>query len=213
MVNIMDEKILDKIRIEARNNHIPILLDETMEYILDILKDRKIHSILEIGTAVGYSASCFTKVLQDDGYIDTIEIEEQRVNEARQNILKLGLEDKINVIYADALEALPKLINQNKKYDYIFIDASKGKYLEFFNYALELLSDNGIIIADNVLYKGMVLSEYNGHKHRTAVRKLRSFLEYIQNLEDYISKIENIGDGISITYKKGELINGTKNSK
>ncbi len=207
----MDEIYLDKIRKEARNNHIPILLDETMEYVLDLLKKRQINSVLEIGTAIGYSASCFTKILQPNGYVDTIEIEEQRVNEARDNIEKLGLSEKINVYYGDALDILPTLISKNKKYDFIFIDASKGKYLEFFNFALELLNDNGIIIADNVLYKGMVLSDYNGHKHRTAVTKLRKFIEYIQNIVGMTSEIIDIGDGISITYKrKEEELNGTK---
>ena len=106
---------------------------------------------------------------------------------------------------------LPKLVEENKKYDFIFIDASKGKYLEFFEYSLELLNDNGIIIADNVLYKGMVLSDYNGHKHRTAVNKLRQFLKYIQNLDGFKSDVIDIGDGISITRKEKEELNGTKN--
>lgn len=206
----MDEQYLNELRINARNNHIPILLDNTMEYILKLLKNRKIYNILEIGTAVGYSASCFTKILQPNGKIDTIEIEEQRVNEARENIKKLELDNVINVINGDAMEILPILKSTNNKYDFIFIDASKGKYLDFFNYSIELLNDNGIIIADNVLYKGMVLSGYNGHKHRTAVTKLRNFLEYIQNIDGFTSEILDIGDGISITYKKEEELNGTK---
>lgn len=197
----MDEQYLEKIKNEARSEHIPILLDDTMEYILQLLKKRKINNILEIGAAVGYSASCFTKVLQPNGHIDTLEIEEEKVNIARENICKLGLEGVIDVHLGDALKILPQLIEKKNKYDYIFIDASKGKYLEFFNYSLELLNDNGIIIADNVLYKGMVLGNYNGHKHRTAVTKLRNFIQYIQNIEGLKSEIVDVGDGIAITYK------------
>ena len=94
----------------------------------------------------------------------------------------MEMEDKINVHLGNALDILPKFIEEGKKYDYIFIDAAKGKYLDFYNYSLELLSDDGIIIADNVLYKGMVLSDYNKRKHRTAVNKLRYFINYIQNI-------------------------------
>lgn len=195
---------MNKLRLEARNAHIPILLDETMEFVLEYLKNEKIYNVLEIGTAVGYSASCFSEILQSNGHIDTIEIEQVRVSEARNNIKNMGLSDIINVIHGDGLEILPKLIEKHNKYDFIFIDASKGKYLEFFKYGLELLNDNGIIIADNVLYKGMVLSDYNEHKHRTAVNKLRAFLKYIQNLDGFKSDIIDIGDGISITRKEKE---------
>lgn len=200
----MDREYLNELKIVSREKHIPIIMDETLEYILNIF-DRKIDNILEIGSAVGYSASCFTDLLTENGYIDTIEIEEQRVKEANDNIKRLGLDDKINVIYGNALEELPKLIESNKKYDFIFIDAAKGKYLEFFNSSLLLLNDNGIIVADNVLYKNMVLSDYNEHKHRTAVTKLRFFINYIQNIDGYTSEILNIGDGISITYKNGRI--------
>ena len=207
----MDKEYLDKLRLKARNEHIPILLDDTMEYILGYLKREKVYSILEIGTAVGYSAASFSTILQPNGHIDTIEIEEIRVVQAKENIENMDLTNVINVIHGNALDVLPKLVEENKKYDFIFIDASKGKYLEFFEYSLELLNDNGIIIADNVLYKGMVLSDYNGHKHRTAVNKLRQFLKYIQNLDGFKSDVIDIGDGISITRKEKEELNGTKN--
>ncbi len=196
----MDINLLDSIRKNARERKIPILMDETLEYILNILKKRNINNILEVGTAVGYSAICFSQIL-DSGNIDTIEIEEIRVKEANENIKNIGLDGVINVLQGDGVEVLPKLIEQNKKYDFIFIDASKGKYLDFYNYSLKLLNDNGIIIADNVLYKGMVLGDYNKRKHRTAVNKLRYFIEYIKNIDGIKSEIIDIGDGISISYK------------
>lgn len=197
----MNEKLLDEIRINARERKIPILMDDTLKHIMKVLENREINSILEVGTAVGYSAICFSRVLSENGYIDTIEIEEIRVKEANENIEKMGLKNKINVIHGNALEVLPKMVEEKKKYDYIFIDAAKGQYNEFYKCALEMLNDNGIIIADNVLYKGMVLSDYNERKHRTAVNKLRKFLQYIQNIEGIKSEILDIGDGISISYK------------
>ena len=198
----MNEKLLEEIKLSGRQRGIPLIMDNTLEYIFDILKDKKVNNILEIGSAIGYSAICFTKLLKDDGHIDTIEIEEIRVEEAKENIKNMEMEDKINVHLGNALDILPKFIEEGKKYDYIFIDAAKGKYLDFYNYSLELLSDDGIIIADNVLYKGMVLSDYNKRKHRTAVNKLRYFINYIQNIEGIESKIIDIGDGISISYRR-----------
>ena len=118
----MNTKLLDEIRNDARERKIPILMDETLEYIMKILKDRNINSILEIGTAVGYSAICFSQVLNENGHIDTIEIEDIRVKEANENIEKMNLKDKINVIYGNALDILPEMVEKNKKYDYIFID-------------------------------------------------------------------------------------------
>ena len=117
----MNEKLLDEIRIDARERKIPILMDDTLEYIMNVLKNREINSILEVGTAVGYSAICFSKVLSENGYIDTIEIEDIRVKEANENIEKMGLKDKINVIHGNALEVLPKMVEEKRKYDYIFI--------------------------------------------------------------------------------------------
>lgn len=198
----MNEKLLEEIKLSGRQRGIPLIMDNTLEYIFDILKDRKVNNILEIGSAIGYSAICFSKLLKHGGYIDTIEIEEIRAAEAKENIENMELEDKINVHLGNALEILPKFIEEGKKYDYIFIDAAKGKYLDFYNHSLELLSDDGIIIADNVLYKGMVLSDYNQRKHRTAVNKLRYFINYIQNIEGIESKIVDIGDGISISYRR-----------
>ncbi len=198
----MNEKLLQEIKQSGRDRKIPIIMDVTLEYIYDILKDKKVNNILEIGSAIGYSAICFSKLLKQNGHIDTIEIEEIRVEEARKNIKDMELEDNITVHFGNALDILPKFIQEGKKYDYIFIDAAKGKYLDFYNYSLELLSDDGIIIADNVLYKGMVLSDYNQRKHRTAVNKLRYFINYIQNIDNIKSEIIDIGDGISISYRR-----------
>ena len=169
----MNKIELEKIKQKAIENHIPIIMDNTLEYIYKLYNNKKISSILEIGTAVGYSAICFTEFLKEDGKIDTIERDKQRILEAKENIIKAEVNEKVNIISGDAVDILPKL---NTKYDMIFIDAAKGKYPFFLEQALRMLNNDGIILADNILYKGYVMSDYNKHKQRTAVRNLREYI-------------------------------------
>jgi len=190
---------LKEIEKYGRDNKIPILLDESLEYIQNILKEARPHRILEIGTAIGFSALCFSKFLADDGRIDTIEIESLRVEQAEANIEKVGVQDKIRVIEGDALDILPYL---QEKYDIVFIDAAKGKYNEFFEEAMRLTKQGSIIIADNVLYKGYVLSDYNKHKQRTAVNKLRSFIDMVLNHPNLDAELVEIGDGLIVARRK-----------
>ena len=191
----MNRVELEKIKEKALQDHIPIIMDDTLEVIKKELLHNKPSKILEIGTAVGYSAICFSEFLQESGTIDTIEREETRVAEARENIKKAEVEDKINILQGDAVEILPTL---NDTYDVVFIDASKGKYPFFLKEALRMLAPNGIIFADNVLYKGYVLSDYNKHKQRTAVRNLREFLAELQNNPELEVQILEVGDGLAI---------------
>ena len=191
----MDEVELEKIKVKALENHIPIIMDDTLEVVGDLLNKIKPKFILEIGTAVGYSAMCFSKYISEGGYIDTIEREHERVEEAKKNIELVGILDKINIIEGDAVEILPTI---NKKYDVVFIDAAKGKYPIFLKEALRLINKNGYIIADNVLYKGYVRSDYNKHKQRTAVRNLREFIAEITKNPTLETKILEIGDGLAI---------------
>ncbi len=188
-------ELLAEIEKYGRDNKIPILLDDSLEYISDLLSKIKPMRILEIGTAIGFSAINFSKYLADGGRIDTIEIESLRVEQALQNIERVGVSDKIRVIEGDALEILPYLV---EKYDVIFIDAAKGKYNEFFEHAKRLCKFGGYIIADNVLYKGMVQSDYNKHKQRTAVNKLRIFIDTVISDKKFESQLLDIGDGLMI---------------
>lgn len=191
-------KTIEQIKQKALEDHIPIIMDDTLEEVGKVLEQIKPEKILEIGTAVGYSAIRFAKYLSENGYIDTIERDQDRVKEAEENIKELNLESKIHIFEGDALEVLPTL---KGPYDAVFIDAAKGKYPIFLNEALRMLSKNGIIIADNVLYKGYVMSDYNKHKQRTAVRGLREFLKNLEENENLKTEILSVGDGLAISKK------------
>jgi len=192
-------KTIEQIKEKALNDHIPIIMDDTLEIVGQVLKEIKPNRILEIGTAVGYSAICFSEFLSENGKIDTIERDEERAVEAKTNIKDLKLEEKINIIVGDAVEILPYL---NEKYDAVFIDAAKGKYPFFLKEAIRMLSDKGIIIADNILYKGYTLSDYNKHKQRTAVRGLRTYLKDLEENEEFETKLFQVGDGLTVTKRK-----------
>ena len=195
----MNKEELEKIKQKALEDHIPIIMDDTLEVIEKELKENPPKRILEIGAAVGYSAMCFSEFLADGGKIDTIERDEERVEEAKKNIKDMELEEKINIYVGDAVEILPTL---NEKYDMVFIDAAKGKYPFFLAEALRMLAPNGTIFADNILYKGYVMSDYNKHKQRTAVRNLREYIAETTENPLLDTEILEVGDGLAITKMK-----------
>ena len=195
----MNREELEKIKQKAIQEHIPIIMDETLEVIEKYINKNKPNRILEIGTAVGYSAICFSEFLAPNGKIDTIERELDRIKQAKENFEKVGVKDKINLFEGDAIEILPNLDN---KYDMIFIDAAKGKYPFFLEHSIRMLNDNGIIFADNILYKGSVMSDYNKHKQRTAVRNLREYIKNITENKDFNTEILEVGDGLAVSIKK-----------
>ena len=188
--------MIDNIKQKALEEHIPIIMDDTLEVVDKILKEINPTRILEIGTAVGYSAMCFSEYLQPDGKIDTIERDSERVAEARINIMKVGVEHQINIFEGDAVEILPTL---NEKYDMVFIDAAKGKYPFFLKEALRMIKPNGVILADNILYKGYVMSDYNKHKQRTAVRNLREYVKEVTENPNIETEILEVGDGLAVS--------------
>lgn len=196
---MVDNDKLERIKIRARENYVPILQDASLEFIELMLSIAKPKSILEVGTAVGYSALCFSRHLEEGGKIVTIELNESMVKEARENIRDNDMEDVIEVIHSDAYEYMKTL---DEKFDIVFIDAAKGQYMKYLEEAMRLTKSGSVIIADNVLFKGRVLGDYNEHKHRTAVNRLREYIKTVKEDERLDTAIVDIGDGIAISAVK-----------
>ena len=195
----MNEKKLEDIKIKALEEHIPIIMDDTLEVISKLIEEKKPNSLLEIGTAVGYSSLAFSKSMQKGSFIDSIEIDEEKANIARQNIKEVEPDISISVYTGSAIDIIPTL---DRMYDIVFIDAAKSKYSAFLELSLKKLNKDGYILADNVLYKGYVLGEYTKHKQRTAVNHLREFIKSITSNDIFDTEILEVGDGLSITRLK-----------
>lgn len=196
-----NEKVLERIKKEAIEGHVPILQDASLELIEVILNIKKPNRILEIGTAVGYSSIQFSKYLSGDNpKIKTIEIKEEMYQIACKNIQEMGLEKEIEVVHADATKYLYEM--KDEKFDVVFIDAAKGQYLVFLENAIRLANKGTVIIADNVYFKGRVLSEYNEHRHRTATNRLREYIKLIKSDDRLQSTVVNVGDGVAISVVK-----------
>ena len=196
---MLDETKIEQIKVKARENHVPILQDDSLKFIETILEIRKPAKILEVGTAVGYSAINFSKHLAENGKIVTMELNKETAEEAKENIKALGLENTIEVVNMDAYEYMKTL---DEKFDVVFIDAAKGQYMNYLKEALRLTSSGSVIIADNVLLRGMVMGGYNEHKHRTAVTRLREYIEAVTTDENLVSTVVDIGDGVAVSVVK-----------
>ncbi|HSH35128.1 O-methyltransferase [Schnuerera sp.] len=184
----------------ARDNHIPIVEREVAQLLKVLLKISKPKNILEIGTAIGYSALIMGGSTEEDCNITTIERRLDMVELAEENIKKTKYKNRIKILYGEANEILPTL---KGKFDFIFLDAAKGQYLDFFNYCIDLLESKGIIMSDNVLFRGMVASDKLViRRKKTIVKRLREYLKYINHLEGYESSIIPIGDGVALTYRE-----------
>jgi predicted O-methyltransferase YrrM len=195
----MNLEILEEVKKKALEDHIPIIMDDTLECIKEYLEKSKPNKILEIGTAVGYSASQFVRFSGEQVKVDTIELDEERAKIAIENIKNIGISENINVMIGNAVDILPSLTGP---YDVVFIDANKGKYPVFLSEALRMSHKGTIIFADNILYKGYVLSDYNKHKQRTAVRHLREYIADTMENENLDTQILEIGDGLAISIVK-----------
>lgn len=197
------EKKMNNLKEYAKENFVPILQDKSLEVIETILEIKKPNSILEIGTAIGYSAINFSRHLAEGGKITTVEVNPETAEIAKRNIKKFGLEDVVCVIIGDGEQEMLRLVEQGKTFDTVFIDAAKGQYVKYLNLALKLTREGSVIIADNVLFKGRVLSEYNEHKHRTAVNRLREYLKEVTENASLETTVLDVGDGVAISVVKG----------
>ena len=203
LFEIEDERIL-AIENEAILNKVPIITRDVLKYMLFIARSEKSCNILEIGTATGYSGIFLAQVAAENkGNFTSIEIDENRYSEAVNNFKEMDLlNSKNSLILGDALEEIPKLYDLNKKYDFIFMDAAKGQYRNFFKLLFPILSENGIMFIDNLLFRGMVTleSEDIPKRYKTIVTRLKVFIEELNENKNFV--LLPFGDGIGIIKNK-----------
>ena len=197
--------ILGDIQEEALNAEIPIIPHETARFLSTLLTVKRPKEILEIGTAVAFSAGLMCRYIQPEGHVTTIDRYELMLAEAEKNVKRLGLEDKITIIRGDAAEVLKKL---EGPYDFVFLDAAKGQYIQFLPDILRLMPIGGVFVADDVLQGGNIAkSRFTlPRRQRTIHKRMRNFLWDISHLGCLESSIIPIGDGIVFCTKIKEYI-------
>ncbi len=194
------DPLLQEMETYAEKEQIPIIQRESARFLETICMITKPLRVLEVGTAIGYSSIILAGMQSEKGIIDTIEMSEDMVTKAIGYIQRAGLEKKIRILQGDAFEILQCL---NTPYDLLFLDAAKGQYPDFLPQCLRLLKTGGVLLSDNVLYKGMVARPgYISHKHRTITVRLRDYLEKLNNSDKLVTSIIPVGDGMAVSYKK-----------
>lgn len=196
----MKELILEMERYAGANN-VPIIEFESIKFIMKYIKLNKVKSILEIGTAIGYSAILMANA-NDFCEITTIEKDDKRYREAVKNVNKSGFDKRIEVVYNDALE-----VNlAGHKYDLIFIDAAKGQYIKYFEKFCNYLNPGGVIISDNLDFHGLVKNKgaIQSKNVRGIVTKIENYIEFLKNNKDFVTKFYDIGDGLSVSFRKND---------
>lgn len=184
----------------ARENHVPIIHKEVAALVKVLTKTSGANKILEVGTAIGYSSITFAIAMGKTGSVTTIERDENMCRVATSYIEKLNMKDRVKLIQGDANDVLRYL---DEEYDLIFLDSAKGQYNEYLSDLLRLLKNGGMLISDNVLYKGMVADDKLVLKRKkTIVNKLRDYLTTITNHPELDTCILPIGDGVAISCKK-----------
>ena len=186
----------------ARKNNIPVLLDDSAKFLADFVKKHQFQNILEIGTAIGYSGTIML-LSSKTANLTTIEKNEESFNKAIETFSGLNLTNRVTQILGDGFEEIQKLESQKNKYDLIFLDGPKGQYIYYYPILLNMLSNGGCLLVDNVLFRGLVRSSEDvGHKKRAMITKLRKFLNEIETRSDLKTIIHEIGDGIAEIYLK-----------
>lgn len=194
------QKELKEMKNYAHDNNVPIMQDDGIEFLETFILKKQVKKILEVGTAIGYSAIKMALV-DENVHVTTIERDETRYMEALKNIKKCQLEDRITLIFNDALN-----VELNEDYDLIFIDAAKGKNKDFFNHFERNLDADGYIITDNMSFHGYVdmeLEEISSKNIRGIVTKIKDYIYFLENHMFYKTTIYKIGDGIAVTERRG----------
>lgn len=194
------EGILREIEIFARENGVPIVQKETGKFLEFMVSMKRPLRILELGTAIGFSSILMYEAAGTNPEIVTIERDEKMIAMAKENLKRFNLQEKIKIEEGDCLEILEKL---QEPFDLIFMDAGKGHYNHFLPHCLRLLKDDGIIVADNVLFRGMVASQELVKRRKiTIVKRMRNYLDLVSKDESLITSVIPMGDGIAVTKRR-----------
>lgn len=210
-LNEGNTEFLDNLEAEANRDNVPIIRKSMQRFLKLMLELKKPKNILEVGTAVGFSAILMAQYSQSDCHITTIEKYEKRIPVAKENFLKSGFNDKITLIEGDAKDILNELLeNENGddkfagRYDMIFMDAAKGQYINFLPNAVKLLKKGGVLITDNVLQDDTVIQSkfIVVRRDRTIHKRMREYIRALMQSDELTTDILQLGDGISVSVKK-----------
>lgn len=189
-------KVMKELEFEAETYNIPIIRESERQLLFKTVYENKPKRILEIGTAIGFSALLMATA-NDDAIIDTVEKDTKRFERAKKAIEDANMTERINCISGDADKVISEL---SGNYDFVYLDGPKGQYLNHLKKIEKILSEKAVIVADNVLFKGLVKSgEYPPHRYRTIVVRLREYLEYVNR--EYSTVIYEEGDGMAISFR------------
>ena len=191
---------LEELQKTALKNNIPIIQKDGLKFIQNYIKENNVSRVLEIGSAIGYSAIAFA-LTNNDIKITTLERDKDRYNEALNNIKRFNLDNQITIYNIDAFD-----YEDNRKYDLIFIDAAKAQYIKFFEKFKRNLNKNGAIITDNLSFHGLVDHPENTNNRNTKqlVRKIQKYIEFLNENKEFETKFYEIGDKISISILKNK---------
>ena len=203
-INSLDTQnsdILESIEKEALDTYVPIIRKEMQSFLKVLLKMQKPMSILEVGTAVGFSALLMSDYMPEGGHITTIENYDKRIPIARNNFKRAGKEDVITLIEGDANIVMKDLEGE---FDFIFMDAAKGQYINYFPHVMRLLKKGGLLVSDNVLQDGDIIESRSAveRRNRTIHARMREYLYELKHNEELITSIIPLGDGVALSFKK-----------
>lgn len=200
---------LDELERDALRDDVPIIRQDMQSFLKVMLALHKPKKILEVGTAVGFSALLMADHTDTDCQITTIEKYEKRIPIAKENFRKAGMQDRITLLEGDALEIMGSL---TETYDMIFMDAAKGQYIHFLPDALRLLRKGGVLISDNVLQDGDIIESHYAveRRNRTIYKRMREYLYVLKHTEGLLTSIIPVGDGAAVTVKQAEDIQLTE---
>lgn len=197
--------VLKEMEAYAKVNRVPIIRKEVESFLRVMLTMKQPKDLLELGTAIGYSAILMSEYIGDNSRITTIENYDVRIPIATENIKKAGKEEQIHLIFGDALDEMKRM--KDESYDFIFMDAAKAQYINFIPEVIRLLKPEGILISDNVLQEGdLIESRYAvTRRDRTIHSRMREYMYEVKNNKDLLTTIIPIGDGLTVSIKKENI--------